>query len=272
MTTARSNPIERKAEIMRAEAETGKVLQLTLADDTQAALDFTLDPELLHQNLVLGLEAGGPQVHPFFALRSQIWKHAQATQQRTFAVTSVQPGDGKTHVAVNLAAVLSRIHPTVLVELDLRRPSVGERLGLPDEHAGVDDYLAGTATLAQSAIRAAGFNLTIHRVRCPNAAPEKLLASPRLAEMIKAIGAMEGNPICIVDTPPAVVHDDMMLILPSTDGILMVVQEGKTSRNALSDTISSLAPTPTIGTILNMSISNPRPIRGYEYYYNYGAA
>jgi Mrp family chromosome partitioning ATPase len=272
MTMARSKPVERKVEIMRAEAETGKVLQLNLADDSQVAPEFTLDPELLRQNLVLGFEAGGQEVHPFFSLRSQIWKHVQSTQHRTFAVTSVQPGDGKTHVAANLAAVLSRIHPTILVELDLRRPSLGDRLGLPSDHAGIDDYLAGSVTLAQSGIRAAGFNLTIHRVRCPSPAPEKLLASPRLLEMTKAMRAMEGNPICIIDTPPAVVQDDMMMIVPATDGILMVVQEGRTSKHVLTATISSLAPTPTIGTILNMSISNPRAIRGYEYYYNHSAA
>lgn len=256
---------------MRAEIETGKVLQLNVADDTHAALDFALNPDLLRQNFVLGFEAGGPEVHPFFALRSQIWKHVQSVQHRTFAVTSVQPGDGKTHVAVNLAAVLSRIHPTVLVELDLRRPSVGTRLGLPEDHAGIDDYLAGTATLAQSAISAAGFNLTIHRVRCASDTPEKLLASPRLAEMVKAVSAMEGDPVCIIDTPPAMVHDDMTLIARITDGVLMVVQEGKTSRQALSAAISALSPAPTIGTILNMSISNPRPVRGYEYYYGYRA-
>lgn len=253
---------------MRAEAEPGKVLQLSLAEDSRSASEFVLDPELLRHNLVVGFEAGSKDAHPFFVLRSQIWKHAQSTHHRTFIVTSVQPGDGKTHIAVNLAAVLSRIHPTVLVELDLRRPSLGERLGLPADHAGIDDYLAGTATLAQSGIRVAGFNLTIHRVRRPSAAPEKLLASPCLAGMVEAMGVMKGNPICVIDTPPAVVHDDMMRIVPVADGILMVVQEGKTSKHLLSETINSLSPTPTIGTILNMAITDLRTVQGYEYYYN----
>ena len=78
---------------------------------------------------------------------------------------------------------------------------------------------------------------------------------------------MEENPICIIDTPPAMVHDDIMMILPAADGILMVAQEGKTSKHALTSTISSLAPNPIIGTILNMSLSSPRPVRGYEQYY-----
>lgn len=253
---------------MRAEAETGKILQLTLADNASGAQDFTLDPELLRSNRLGGFAPASEDARSFFGLRSQLWKHVQATQQRVFAVTSVQPGDGKTHVAVNLAAVLSRIHPTILLELDLRRPSVGERLGLPTEHAGIDDYLSGAGSFSDSAIHAKDFNLTIHRVRCPHSSPEKLLASTRLTEMFRAIRAIDGNPICIVDTPPAVINDDMMMILPATDGVLMVVQEGHTSRHVLSDTIKSLAPVPIIGTILNMSISNPRPVRGYDYYYN----
>jgi Mrp family chromosome partitioning ATPase len=253
---------------MRAEAETGNVLQLALADNVSGAQDFTLDPELLRSNLLGGFAPASEDARSFFGLRSQLWKHVQATHQRIFAVTSVQPGDGKTHVAVNLAAVLSRIHPTILLELDLRRPSMGERLGLPTDHAGIDDYLSGEASLSVSAIHANGFNLTIHRVRCPHSSPEKLLASARLAEMASAIRAMDGSPICIVDTPPAVINDDMMMILPATDGILMVVQEGRTSKHVLSDTIKSLSPTPVVGTILNMSISNPRPVRGYDYYYS----
>lgn len=252
---------------MRAEAETGNVLQLALADGAPVVPGYTLDPELLQRNLVVGFEPACQDVHPFFVLRSQLWKHAQASQNSVFAVTSVQPGDGKTHIAVNLAAVFSRIHPTILIELDLRRPSLGERLGLPSGHPGIDDYLSGTATLSDSGIGIEGSNLKVHRVRKAHASPEKLLASPRLTEMTKAIRAMEGKPICIIDTPPAVVHDDMMLILPSTDGVLMVVQEGHTPKRVLQDAVRSLAPTPVIGSILNLSISNPSPISGY-YYYN----
>ena len=117
---------------MRAEAETGKIVSIAppVSGDTPTA-DQMLDPELLRRNLIVGFESTDSEnVHPFSVLRSQLLKHVRATGSRVFAVMSVQPGNGKTHVAVNLAAALSRIHPTTLVELDLRRPSIGQTLGL----------------------------------------------------------------------------------------------------------------------------------------------
>lgn len=253
---------------MRTDVETARILQLAATADTPPpAESFSLDPDLLSQNLITGFEPSNSESHPYFVMRSYLLKHAASTNQHVFAITSVQPGNGKTHVAVNLAAALSRIRPTVLIELDLRRPSVGKRLGLTAAHPGIDDYLAGTHELADSAIRIEGFNLTVHRVRQAHIEAENLLASTRLTDMTDAIRSAEDQPICIIDTPPAIVHDDMMLIAPATDGILMVVQEAQTSKRALLDTIKSLSPTPIIGSILNMSISSPQPSRDYDYYY-----
>lgn len=254
---------------MRAKAETGNILQLNLAEEASPTPSHSLDQELLRENLVMGFEPANEGVHPFFVLRSQLLKYAEATQHRIFAVTSVQPGDGKTHIAVNLAAALSRVRPTILVELDLRRGTVGERLGLPPEHAGIDDYLSGAVGLNETGIRIDGFDLTVHRKRMSHGHPETLLGSSQLTEMAQTITAAPDHPICIIDTPPAVMHDDMMLIAPAVQGLLMVVQEGRTSRHVLMDTVGSLASTPLVGTVLNMSITNHRPVGGYDYYYNH---
>lgn len=254
---------------MRAEAETGKILQLSPGEDSPIAPEYELETELLQQNLVVGFDSASADVHPFFGLRSQLLKYVQSTGHRIFAVTSVQPGNGKTHVAVNLAAAISRIRPTVLIELDLYCPSIGQRLGLPLEQCGIEDYLSGTRSIADSGIRIAGFDLTVHRVRAPHSDPESLLASNRLAELTDAIRAADNQPICIIDTPPVVIHDDMMLIAPAIDGFIVVVQEGRTSKRSLTEGVASLSPTPIVGTVLNMSISDRWPDQEYYYYDKY---
>jgi len=251
---------------MHAEAETGQVLMLNkLAGDLSDNSRHLLDPDTLDANLIIGFEQMNERVHPFFVLRSQLLKHMRTTGMRIFAVTSVQPGNGKTHIAVNLAAAVSRIHPTILVELDLRRPSIGQRLGLPEWPAGVEDYLAGDKAWADTSLRIHGYNLAVHRVRQARVNAEDLLASSHLTDMIETIRGAEGDPICIIDTPPALVHDDLMLIARAIDGVLMVVEEARTRKRALLDTVNSLSPTPVVGSILNMSISSPRA--GGEYGY-----
>ncbi|MET0179987.1 MAG: CpsD/CapB family tyrosine-protein kinase [Novosphingobium sp.] len=227
---------------------------------------FSPDPDTLAANRVVGFGRTDERVHPFFAMRSQLLRHASATGQRVFAVTSAEPGDGKTHVAVNLAAALSRIHPTVLIDLDLRWPSLGPRLGLPVPRFGVDDHLAGAASPGETGVRMAGFDLTLHPARLRRFNAEDLLASPRLLEFIQAVRAAEGAPICLIDTPPALVNDDLMLIARVVDGVLMVVHEAKTRARALVDAVTSLSPTPIVGSILNKSISSPRASADYDYY------
>jgi Mrp family chromosome partitioning ATPase len=220
----------------------------------------------LAANLVVGFEPRNERAQPFFGLRSQVLKHVEETQQRVLAVTSVQPGNGKTHIAVNLAAALSRITPTVLVELDLHRPTVGSRLGLPSDHLGIDDFLDGGCAWHQAAMHVGGFDLDVYRVREPRDAAEGLLTGPRMAEFFEHLRAHPARPVCIVDTPPTIIGDDIMLISRVIDGVLMVVQEARTPKRALREAIRTLHPTPIIGSVLNMSITQPPCAQDYGYY------
>lgn len=253
---------------MQAEIDTGPVVRLNPAnEDVPMMPDYSPDRDLLAANLVVGFEPMNERVHPFFNMRSQLLRAVHSTGKRVFGITSVQPGNGKTHISVNLAAALSRIYPTILIELDLRRPSIGNRLGLPQLQPGMDDYLKGDVSWRETCQRIHGFDLTVSRVRDPRGNAEELLASPRLAELIESLRGIEGSPVIIVDTPPALVHDDLMLISRVVDGVVMVVQEARTPKRALLDAINSLNPTPIIGSILNMSISSPQQHHDYGYYY-----
>lgn len=225
-----------------------------------------LAPEQLDANLIVGFEHLDERAHPFLAIRAKLLEHAENTRSQLFAVTSVQPGNGKSHIAVNLAATLSRIVPTVLVELDLRRPSLGARLGLPLNQPGVDDFLAGKCLWKQTGLRIDAFDLTVHRVRKARANAEFLLSASSLEELFDGLRSHVDRPICIIDCPPAIVDDDITLIKRSIDGILMVVEEARTPKRALRDTLIALSPTPIVGAILNKSISSTSPSVGYDYY------
>jgi Mrp family chromosome partitioning ATPase len=225
-----------------------------------------LDPGLLAAHSIIGFNPGDPQFVPYLMLRSHLLDHVQTTQTQVFAITSVQPGNGKTHVAINLAAALSRLKPTVLLDLDLRRPMVGKRLGIDHAHPGIDDVLNGEVDLAEAAVRIKDCDLTIYQARRPRANAEQLLGSPKLSETVAALRSDPRRPICIIDTPPVLVHDDLMLTARCINGVLMVVEEGRTTRRELIGAVSALNPTPVVGSILNMSMSGASG----ERYYNYG--
>jgi len=221
---------------------------------TRTAASVQLSHEQLIENAVFGFEQDDPRAQPFIRMRSRMMTMAKNSGKRIFAITSVEPGVGKTHVAVNLAAALSRITATVLVELDLRRPSIGARLGLPQPKRGVDDFLEGKAFRSELPVQADGFALELQCVRTPRSNAEQLLTAGRLPGLFDMLRAKDEGPICIIDCSPVTVEDDFMLIAPALDGILMVVEEGRTPRRALVDAVASLKGTPVIGSVLNKSM------------------
>jgi len=253
---------------MIGRSETSAVHQLCGGFSAQATSEeVALDAATLATNLIFGFGSVSESLYPFFMIRALLLKHMKACSQRVFAITSVEPGDGKTHVAVNLAAALSRIHPTVLLELDLRKPSVEQRLGLGLGPAisGIDDYLDGATQWLDTSVKISGFHLTVHRVRQPRSNAEALLGSSRLTDALDLIRRADQQPICIIDTPPALLNDDLALIAQQVDGVVLVVQEGRTRKRGLLDVVKVLDSRPVIGSILNMSISQPPYSAGYGY-------
>lgn len=225
----------------------------------------SLDPVQLSSNRIFGFGAMSEHLYPFFMIRSALLAHVEATGHRAFAITSVEAGNGKTHVAANLAAVLSRVRPTVLVELDLRRPTLGYRLGLAPDGPGVDDYLSGEAAWRDTAYGIEGFDLVVHPVRRARVEAEQLLASPRLAHALSHVPAEDEAAICIIDTPPALIGDDLVHIARAVDGVLLVAEEGRSSKSGIREVRGAMGATPIVGSILNMSLS--LPLRRNEYGY-----
>lgn len=235
------------------------------AANEQAPRAVSLDGERLIESGIIGFEYLDFRARPFNLLRAQLMNGFHRAGGRVLAVTSTQPGNGKTHIAANVAAALSRIHPTILIDLDLRQPAVGARFGLPPGE-GVDDYLAGDVGWEATGDKVAATDLTIHAVRQPRGNAATLLASERLTAMLDAMRRLPGDPICIVDTPPVLMVDDIMLIARSVDGILMIVEEGRTRGSDIADALRLLAPTPIVGSVLNKSLTARTPTDHGGYY------
>jgi protein-tyrosine kinase len=224
----------------------------------------TLNRDTLLDNGIFGLEGMDARTQPFNLLRTQLLRKLAPSGGRIIAVTSTQPHNGKSFVATNLAAALSQIEPTILVDLDLRQPDVGRRFGLP-ECAGADDFLRSRLSLAQVSCVMAEHKLKIIPVRAAHENSADLLSSPRADALFAALRQALGSPVCIIDTPPILEGDDMLIIARHVDGVLMVVEEGQTSQHELSEALRMLRPTPLLGTILNRSVSRTVTSSYYRY-------
>ena len=188
---------------------------------------------------------------------------------RTLLITSAIPGEGKTTVALNLAAaVASEGRKVVLVEADLRRASLRDR-ALINPKAGLTEVLVGGAPLADALTQShvEGLELIVCGRIPPN--PCELLASNKMRQLLDDLS--QRYDLVVLDSPPLCPLADAALLANITDAALLITSIGITRRGALEQCLSLLANAKArvIGTVINRA---PRSGGGYRrgyYYYAY---
>jgi len=229
--------------------------------------------DVLEQQNVYGFRHADTRARPFKLLRSQVRKLGETHGYKLIGITSASPGVGKSFVAANLAAALSRIADidVYLADFDLHRPALATRFGL-DTGPGLIEYLAGEAEIGQIAKRVDGERLALlpsFRSRHPTG---ELLASAMGDRLFTGLHSLPSNAIVLVDMPPIFADDDAVIIAGKLDAFLLVVEDGKTTAKQVRDTIRLLEPTPLLGTVLNRYRNQLfSDDYGYGVGYGYGA-
>lgn len=184
---------------------------------------------------------------------------------RIITVTSTSPADGKSTVAANLAIALVRAGvPAVLVDADLRRPTVATTFGLPTG-AGLSDVVVGRASFVDVLHESAdpqGLVILPAGQLPPN--PTELLTSARFKEAIEALAETH---MVIVDAPPLLAVPDASVVATRLDGALLVLDAESTTRDELRHAVQALqrVHAPILGAVLNRVDSKDRSGR-YAYY------
>lgn len=145
-------------------------------------------------------------------------------------VTSPGEGDGKTLTALNLASCLAESgEPTLLVELDIRRPTLRRVLGVQIEAPGIEDALTGRVPAYQSVSYVEDFSLHVAAVLQTPREPSHLVNGKGVREFLA--GARERFRWIIIDSAPAVPAADVADLLSLTDGVLLVVRAQRTPKD-----------------------------------------
>lgn len=220
-------------------------------------------------NSIVGFQSRDLRARPFFLLRAQISKLAGAGMRR-IGITSPLPQVGKTFVACNLAAAISRLPDLAchLVDLDLRRGSVATTFGLQPT-AGTTEYLLGQAPdLASLSWGIAGQKLIVYPAVGRMIRSSEILARKEFSDLVTAFDdARDAAAMGIFDLPPAFANDDAIVAVEQLDGYLLVVQDGVTTAKQVKDAIRLLGKDKLIGTVLNHFI---RGLAIDDYGYGYG--
>jgi exopolysaccharide/PEP-CTERM locus tyrosine autokinase len=186
-------------------------------------------------------------------LRTQILQRTQPQQKNTLMVTGPLPNEGKTLTAINLAISLSHeVDKTVLlVDADLRSPSVHSYFGLPSS-PGLVDYLAGNASIPDLLIHPQGLDkLVLLPGGRPVAGAAELIGSPMMDNLVKELKYFYPERYVLFDLPPVLSYTDAQVFAPYVDGIILVVEMGKTIREDIQKSVELFKGFPVLGLVLN---------------------
>ena len=225
---------------------------------------FRADPARLARHRIVA-QAGGHDASSFDVMRTKMLQQARANGWRRIAITSPSPGCGKSTIALNLGYSLARQpeNHTLLLELDLRRPSLVKMLDIQDRRS-LAAVLEGEASFEDCALRLGpGFALAGNARPARN--PAELLHSDRVTRNLSAIEALYAPDLLLFDMPPVLVSDDTMAFIGNVDAVLLIAAAETTSIKEIDHCERELAAqTNVMGVVLNKC-----RYMGKEYGYGY---
>jgi len=152
----------------------------------------------------------------------------------------------------------------LLVDTDLRRPAVHEYLGLP-KGPGLVDYLSGGRTIPELLVHPEGFSkFVVLPGGRPISEAAELIGSPMMVELVEELKHFYPDRYVIFDLPPMLSFADALTFARLVDGIILVVESGRTTREDVQRCRELLKDFPVLGTVLN-KVEEPEP--AYYYYY-----
>jgi succinoglycan biosynthesis transport protein ExoP len=151
---------------------------------------------------------------------------------KTILITSSVPKEGKSTVSINLAFAIGQLSKVLLIDADLRRPSLASQFGLPGFQPGLANLISGTHSIEECLVtdKPSNVDLICAGTIPPN--PQELLASDKFKDLIKSLE--DNYEYIILDTAPIQAVSDPMVVSKVCDSVVYVVRADSTNQKLIN--------------------------------------
>ena len=200
-------------------------------------------------------------------LRTSLLFRSDKKPPKIIAITSSVPNEGKSTVALHLSRSFSEMEKVLLIEADMRHPTLAKNLGLKLHRPGLSNLLAKTHQINECIVRDKNLRLDILTSGISPANPLAFLSMKRFNMLIKVFGNFYDR--IIIETPPVNAVSDAVIISRIVDSVIYIVDGSKTHREQISSGLNMLKQVnaPIEGVVINHS-QNIDTTKYHNKYYN----
>ncbi len=233
-------------------------------------LSDAMDIREIDKNVIMLHDPQSFEAEKFRMLKTKLLFSMTGKSPRVLMITSAAPGEGKSFISVNLAVSIAMTMDkyVLLVDCDLRRPSIHKYLGI-EETEGLSEYLSGEVS-GESIFKTTPVKkLTVLPAGNPPPNPSELMASQKMTDLIEDVKTRVKDRYVIIDSPPPKVSSEATFISSLADGVVLVIKHAKTARDQVEELIQSMGKEKIIGVVINQYASVREKFEGERYYKSY---
>jgi protein-tyrosine kinase len=236
--------------------------------ETGEAKGMTMHPN--NPCIITNGSSDSPISEEYRKLKTVILRMTRDEFRNTVMVTSSVSGEGKSITSANLAIMMAREYgqTVLLIDSDLRRPSLHEYLGMAP-HVGLADCLEDRIDAGRAIVKTGIQKLSFMSAGKKVEDPGELLSSQRMREFLLELKHRYRDRYIIIDTAPILLFAETQAISMLVDGVLVVVKEGGASLKGLTQMLEVLKGSTVLGIVYNDASTTVLGGKYYDHYQHY---